>query len=162
MLEFGADVHALNEWGCGPQHFASLAKYSAKRRSSAEQSSSNTVSADGRPNAEQSSSNASSADANAAAQPETLSEEHSSVVVCRWLRERGLPFDAPQKEGHTVVHKAAQKRNEALLRYLQQELAADELSRACAPDLNGYQPSAIFRAAKGDESFAAWLEEQGM
>lgn len=86
---------------------------------------------------------------------------------CRYVQCQGVSFVLPQRQGHSAVHKAAQRRNHVLLQWLSQtkELGGAGLSEqdkvlAGTPDLGGHRPSDIWQNVGGEESTTSWLRTE--
>lgn len=81
-------------------------------------------------------------------------EPHSSFNI----------FGKIQKQGHSSVHKAAQKLNKAVLMWLAEESKQNwsdtQRCQAGGHDLGGHKPSEIWKKMGGDETFADWLERE--
>lgn len=75
-------------------------------------------------------------------------------------------FGRTQKQGHSSVHKAAQKLNRKVIEWLAQESktchhwTAEQRAAAGAEDAGGNKPSTIWRRMKGSESFSIWMKEE--
>jgi ankyrin repeat protein len=81
------------------------------------------------------------------------------VECCRYLHGLGCAFDLVNRNGHSSVHKAAQRGKLDVCRWL---LEGGELrgritrERHLAPDGEGFTPSAL-AAVEGHDEVAAWL-----
>lgn len=93
----------------------------------------------------------------------TLSQDvHAVSQLCSYLQvDCGVDFSARQHQGHSPLHKAAQKRNEHILRWMSKHLSPDLLTKAAAPDNGGHTPSDIWRDVGGSEVVANWMESLG-
>jgi len=73
-------------------------------------------------------------------------------------------FGSPQKQGHTAIHKAAQKLNKNAVRWLAIEAAenwTDEQRKvAGASDCGGNNPSDIWSLMGGDDDFMEWMRTE--
>lgn len=95
--------------------------------------------------------------------------------LCTYLEEEGeVDFGARQSQGHSALHKAAQKGNRHVLEWLATRTLSKE---AAAPDNGGHRPSDIWRSMSGlrrkrngktntqqaeeDEKVAPWMEGLG-
>ena len=106
------------------------------------------------------------------------SDKGSSVAVCTYLRwDLGVPFHLPQRQGHTPLHKAAQRKNREIVEWIAwpktqvkkcdgvdrvggARLTAVERKKAGRPDEGGNTPSDIWRKVGGDEGFADWMQDE--
>ena len=72
-------------------------------------------------------------------------------------------FGAAQKQGHSAVHKACQKLNKHVIKWLAKEAknewTAAQREKAGLPDTGKNNPSSIWRLCGGDESFAQWISD---
>jgi len=82
-----------------------------------------------------------------------MSNSNESLEVCQYLLQCGVSFTKSQKQGHTPLHKAAQKKNVRLIQWL----ASSNLIHENLVDNCGNKPSDIFIAAGGDVSIAKWM-----
>ena len=97
----------------------------------------------------------------------SVGECDGTIQVCNYLRHScNVPFHLSQRQGHTPLHKAAQKKNEHVIRWMykcQEDggagLSDTEKKEAGQPDHSGNKPSDIFIASGGDESLAKWMSE---
>ena len=83
---------------------------------------------------------------------------------CRWIQGMNVSFVRPQKQGHSAVHKAAQRKNRVMLEWLAEpaEVGGAGLSdkdkvMAGSPDAGGHRPSEIWTSVGGDETTASWM-----
>lgn len=81
--------------------------------------------------------------------------------LCDLLRSKGASFVARQNQGHTVLHKAAQKLNRHVIEYIAQSsedggagLTAGEMVSVGLPDHGGHTASEIWRSVGGEGGFA--------
>lgn len=93
--------------------------------------------------------------------------------LCNYLRhDCHVNLIRSQKQGHSIVHKAAQKGNRHVLQWVADPLEAggaglskEEIILLGAPDLGGHRPSQIWRKFQGEEvdckSVAEWMESIG-
>jgi len=94
--------------------------------------------------------------------------------MCTLAQNRGVSFVTPQKQGHTALHKAAQKLNRHVIEWMAEaatsaqrdtddgtEKTAGTTSWAAAgrPDSGGHVPSEIWLGSGGDADFARWMRE---
>jgi hypothetical protein len=88
------------------------------------------------------------------------------VAICQLLHKAGVSFVVAQKQGHSPLHKAAQKQNQIVAKWLSKSiecggpgLTPAERSKASKPDNGGHRPSDIWLSAGGESSFASWINE---
>jgi ankyrin repeat protein len=100
----------------------------------------------------------------------TLNDNADQVAtLCTYLQDEcGVDFGARQHQGHSPLHKAAQRGNRHVLEWMaspQCRLASAELQAAAAPDQGGHTPSEIWRHMGNEEAtksaVAKWMECQG-
>jgi ankyrin repeat protein len=92
----------------------------------------------------------------------TKSESTRDVrILCQVLHAAGVSFSTPQKQGHSALHKAAQRKNRHVIEWMAQSadeggagLSSKERHQASRPDLGGHRPSEIWRSVGGDACFA--------
>ena len=87
--------------------------------------------------------------------------------LCNLLRDHGVSFAETQRHGHSVLHKAAQRKNRFVIEWMartKQEggpgLSKSECFQVSKPDDGGHRPSDIWLAAGGIEEFARWMREE--
>lgn len=87
--------------------------------------------------------------------------------LCRLLHSQGACFVTRQKQGHTALHKAAQKLNRPVIEYMAQSsldggagLTADQRIQVGLPDHGGHTASEIWRSVGGDEEFAKRMKDE--
>jgi len=72
-------------------------------------------------------------------------------------------FGRTQKQGHSAVHKAAQKFNKHGIERFAcesiEEWSLDERLRAGDVDIGGHKPSTIWKSLGGDDQFSRWMKE---
>lgn len=98
----------------------------------------------------------------------TIQKDEAEVIsILNYLRESHSHssfdlFGLVQKQGHSSLHKAAQKLNKTVLKWLIQEAkqnwTEDQRSIAGSKDVGGNTPVSIWRKMGGDEEFGDWLE----
>ena len=88
------------------------------------------------------------------------------VSLCQLLHKAGVSFVVPQKQGHSPLHKAAQKQNKVVANWLSKStecggpgLTQAERREASKPDNGGHRPSDIWSSAGGESSFGSWIKE---
>ena len=143
LVQQGADVHATNEWGCDAFQFVGLTICKPKSKEMT-----------------------STGDAAATDTSTTRIRD-----LCNYLRHAcKVNLIRSQKQGHSVLHKAAQKGNWHVLQWVADPLqvggaglSKEELNQIGAPDLGGHRPSLIWRKFHGQtsESVAVWMESLG-
>jgi len=122
LRENGADIHTVNEWGCGCAHWVGMTK----------------------------------------------SESAEDVrELCQFLQNAGVSFFVAQKQGHSPLHKAAQRRNRHVIEWMMEEidqggagLVPEHRKDAARPDAGGHRPSEIWRSVGGDEAFAETIKSK--
>ena len=84
------------------------------------------------------------------------------VQVCQYLREQhNIYFHEQQKQGHSAVHKAAQKKNREVIEWCHESMSSVEKEEAGKVDDGGNKPSDIWSSAGGDDKFAKWMQRRG-
>ncbi len=85
--------------------------------------------------------------------------------LCRLLQAKGVSFVISQKQGHSALHKAAQRKNKDVIEWMMESadeggagLSPTEMAQAGKPDVGGHRASEIWRSVGGDESFAKKIE----
>jgi Ankyrin repeats (3 copies) len=88
-------------------------------------------------------------------------------LLCRLLQAHGVCFTTPQKQGHTPLHKAAQKLNHHVIEFMALSVAeggaglTDEQKRlAGLPDQGGHIASEIWLSMGGDDKFGQRMKEE--
>ncbi|GAX16523.1 hypothetical protein FisN_7Lh246 [Fistulifera solaris] len=90
------------------------------------------------------------------------------IRFCEFLKtEVGVSFVTIQKQGHSPLHKAAQRLNRAIIEWMLQSieeggagLSESELRLASQPDHGGHSPWDIWRSVGGDEDFGLFMEKR--
>jgi ankyrin repeat protein len=97
----------------------------------------------------------------------TISKSESDVrELCSYLlKEQGLSFVETQGQGHTALHKAAQRCNRHVIQWMADPiskggagLSPSEIEQAGTPDQGGHRPSEIWKIMGGDDDFSAWMK----
>jgi ankyrin repeat protein len=96
----------------------------------------------------------------------TISKNVTDIrELCSLLRTAGVSFSEQQKQGHSALHKAAQKKNRPVIEWMAESskqggatLSTEETERAGRPDDGGHVPSEIWRNVGGEEAFAEYME----
>lgn len=84
------------------------------------------------------------------------------VKICQYLREKhSICFHERQKQGHSAVHKASQKKNQEVIEWCHQSMGPVEKEEAGKVDDGGNKPSDIWSSAGGDDKFAKWMQTRG-
>ena len=99
----------------------------------------------------------------------TISNSTSEVrELCKFLKDRGLSFTRKQNQGHTILHKAAQKLNRHVIQWLADPserggagLSEEQFEQIGVPDLGGHKASEMWRNFGGDASFEDWMKTFG-
>jgi len=96
------------------------------------------------------------------------------VALCQYLRnDLGVRFHERQRQGHSPVHKAAQKKNRPVIQWLAggdggsgkdgdkegASLSIEEKKEAGHPDDGGNRPSDIWESIGGDHEFSSWMRD---
>ena len=82
--------------------------------------------------------------------------------LCSFLKEEcGVDFGARQAQGHSALHKAAQRQNRHVLEWMADNLSKEVLQFAAAADDGGHIPSEIWFQVGGDATVTAWMKSQG-
>ena len=97
------------------------------------------------------------------------------IAVCNFLKwECNVPFHERQRQGHSPVHKAAQKKNRAVIEWLAggarpaadgercatlsgAAMSAEEKKESGLADDGGNRPSDIWNCVGGSPDFGAWM-----
>ncbi|KAL7544778.1 hypothetical protein ACHAWF_008142 [Thalassiosira exigua] len=84
------------------------------------------------------------------------------IEICDYLRARGLDFAARQKQGHSPLHKAASRKNSAVIEWLAKPSTfSDEERRFMSlPDVGGNRPSDVWLSVGGEENFGLWMKNE--
>ena len=91
------------------------------------------------------------------------------IDLCKFLKEKcGINFSTKQKQGHTPLHKAAAKKNRAVIEWLAGKSDEDtdckrlfseaDMKRMGEPDKCGNIPRDIWLSVGGDVEFADWMK----
>jgi ankyrin repeat protein len=87
--------------------------------------------------------------------------------LCNRLAQGGVTFVEQQKQGHTALHKAAQRKNRHVIEWMAGSkadggagLSVEERRLAARPDDGGHIPSDIWRSVDGDPAFGAWMRAE--
>lgn len=98
----------------------------------------------------------------------TSSTDPSDVrKLCLLLKQAGVSFSKQQKQGHSALHKAAQKKNRLVIEWMAESsdhggagLSIEEKEQAARPDVGGHTPSEIWRCVGGGEAFAKQMDQE--
>lgn len=89
-------------------------------------------------------------------------QEEVVVQICQYLRtEHNICFAERQAQGHSAVHKAAQKKNRGIIEWCHKCMNSVEKEEAGKSDDGGNKPSDIWTSAGGDAEFAEWMQSNG-
>jgi ankyrin repeat protein len=87
--------------------------------------------------------------------------------LCNLLKSRGVSFTDRQKQGHTALHKAAQRQNRHVIEWLAESrdeggagLFDEEKRRCSQPDDGGHTPAEIWLSCGGDKDFADKMKKE--
>ena len=79
-------------------------------------------------------------------------------ALCRVIQSHGVSFVETQKQGHSALHKAAQRLNMHVIEWMGDAsgagLTAEERKQAGLPDDGGHRPSKIWLSFNGSSEFA--------
>jgi ankyrin repeat protein len=85
--------------------------------------------------------------------------------LCKILHNSGISFINRQKQGHSALHKAAQKRNRFVIEWMAKAtqdggpgLSEKERLDAGLSDQGGHRPSEIWIGVGGERLFAEWIK----
>lgn len=85
--------------------------------------------------------------------------------MCRLLQTAGVSFVKRQKQGHTAIHKAAQRQNKHVIAWLAQQsseggagMSDEDKQKLGGPDEGGHTPSEIWLSVGGDPEFGEWMK----
>ena len=99
----------------------------------------------------------------------TISKSESDIRrLCSYLKAQNVSFVEVQGQGHTVLHKAAQRGNRHIIQWMADSqddnggagLTTSQKELAGAPDLGGHKPSDIWKSMAGDDDFASWMKTE--
>jgi Ankyrin repeats (3 copies) len=83
--------------------------------------------------------------------------------LCQLLQSHGVSFVQQQKQGHSALHKAAQRRNFHVIDWISDAsgagLTVEERTRAGQPDNGGHKPSDIWLSFGGSAEFAQRMRD---
>ena len=84
------------------------------------------------------------------------------VEICQYLRmKHNISFHERQKQGHSAVHKAAQKKNREVIEWCDSCMNSSEKEEAGRPDDGGNKPSDVWTSAGGDAKISGWMLSNG-
>lgn len=144
LVQQGANIHAMNEWGCAAAHWAAMTI--SQSRESIRQLC------------------------------RAIQKHNSAAVSTRKDEGSSSCFVKKQSQGHSPLHKAAQKLNRHVIEWMAQEkessesvddnvtgggagLSWAEKRAAGGPDDGGHLPSDIWMSFGGDANFANWMKK---
>jgi len=79
--------------------------------------------------------------------------------LCDCLRKHGIDFTTAQKQGHTPLHKAAQRGNRQVVEWLVDNLDKKEIIASSKQDEGGHTPWSLLRSSLDDDAFVDKLEQ---
>jgi ankyrin repeat protein len=81
---------------------------------------------------------------------------------CEFLQQLGVSFVTRQSQGHSTLHKAAQRLNKHVIEWMAREarLSYSEKQIVAKPDHGGYTPSDIWKSMGGEKSFGEWMKHE--
>ena len=84
------------------------------------------------------------------------------VAICQLLQSKGVSFTEHQKQGHTALHKAAQRRNRHVIEWMANHALTTSTERALAggTDNGGHSASEIWLSVGGDTPFAQRMKDE--
>ncbi len=93
----------------------------------------------------------------------SLGKEGTDAVIelCKYLKhDCKVDFTWRQKQGHTPLHKAAQRKNRHVIEWLANEtkLSTQDMEAMGEPDDGRNTPSSIYLSVGGDKDFADWMK----
>jgi len=88
-------------------------------------------------------------------------------ALCRMLQSHGVSFVEQQKQGHTALHKAAQRLNSHVIEWMGESCeqggagwTEEQRLQACLPDHGGHTPGEIWQHFGGSPKFAQIIREK--
>ena len=89
----------------------------------------------------------------------SINEDTEEIIqACNYLySECQLSFHMKQKQGHTPLHKAAQRKNVHVIQWLAQSLKDFEREQIGLEDVGGNKPSDILESVYGDSEVIEWM-----
>jgi Ankyrin repeats (3 copies) len=98
----------------------------------------------------------------------TRSESKENVrQLCNRIVQHGVSFVEQQKQGHTALHKAAQRKNRNVIEWMASPLdeggaglSEEDRRLAARPDVGGHTPGDIWRSVQGDVQFGEWMQKE--
>lgn len=93
----------------------------------------------------------------------SLGKEGTDAVIelCKYLKhDCKVDFTWRQKQGHTPLHKAAQRKNRHVIEWLANETKSTtrDMEALGEPDDGGNLPSSLWMSMGGDKDFADWMK----
>ena len=84
------------------------------------------------------------------------------VQLANLLSEKGVSFVTTQKQGHSTLHKAAQRLNRHVIEWMLESsgLSKEERKKTSLPDQGNHRPSELWKGAGGDEEFAKQIRTE--
>ena len=91
---------------------------------------------------------------------ESIDQRENCIKLCNYLKSIDMVFTNVQRQGHTPLHKAAQKNNEHVIKWLANNFDDCDRRLLGAEDKCGNRPSDIFLSTGGSEKFAKWMKDE--
>lgn len=93
----------------------------------------------------------------------SVGEMQSTLDICNYLKHTcKIPFTKVQYQGHTPLHKAAQKKNDYIIKWLSNHIESGhnlgQLKVLGKEDHGGNRPSDIYISFGGSKDFATWMK----
>ena len=90
-----------------------------------------------------------------------INDNHSEVIdACNFLYHNcQLPFHTIQNQGHSAVHKAAQRKNLHIIKWMADSLKEEEKLAVGQQDDGGNCPSDILESFGGDKESILWMKK---
>lgn len=91
----------------------------------------------------------------------SINLDHEEVInACNFLyNECDIPFDIIQKQGHSCLHKAAQRKNIHIIQWMAKTLEIKEKQAIGKQDDGGNRPSDILESVGGDPTIVKWMRD---
>lgn len=94
----------------------------------------------------------------------SIGREGSDKVIelCEYLKTSGVNFAARQKQGHTPLHKASQRKNRHVIEWLANpsNFSEEERKSMGLRDVGGNRPSDIWLNVGGENEFGLWMKDE--
>jgi len=91
----------------------------------------------------------------------SINSEHDEVIkACNYLyHDCKVSFDTIQRQGHSCLHKAAQRKNIEIIRWMSNTLKMEEKIAIGQYDDGGNRPSDILESVGGDPETITWMRD---